>query len=83
MEGVLWLAEDASVPKLQPVANCAFLLRSGQSETIKVGGWGSIKTKVRRIALGNICKLVSDFLFCILAGNQTSTTNAESMDMNL
>lgn len=49
MERVLWLAMNASAPKPQPMANCSFLLRSGQTETIRGEGQGSKRTEVKSV----------------------------------
>lgn len=40
---------DASAPKLQPMANCSFLFRSGQTETIIEEGHGSKRTEVKSV----------------------------------
>lgn len=49
MKRGLWLAGDASAPKLQPMANCSLFFRSGQTETIREEGQGSKRTEVKSV----------------------------------
>lgn len=85
MEKVLWLAQDASAPKPQPMANCSSLIRSGQTETIREEGQGSKIAEVKSVPekygtnehlQANVME--TGFYFHILLTHQTNFTDAES-----
>lgn len=85
MKKVLWLAWDATAPELQPMANCSFLVRSGQTETIREEGQGSKRTEVKSVLekygtnehlQANVME--TGFYFYILLTHQTNFTHTES-----